>query len=437
MASRLQVGAAAVDITPPLGAHMQGFFQDRQAEDIADPLYARAIVLQNESVAMAIVVCDIIGACRSDLDIARTRVAELTDIPAAHVFLSCTHTHYGPTTLQLAHIPKEEAYTEWAMRKAADAVKLAVNRLRPAKVGVASGLCPEETHNRRFRMRDGTVKTNPGIGNTEILEAAGPVDPEVGLAVFLDEQDSPIAALGNYSLHYVSSGAPVAISANYFGAFSRALQRMAGTEFVAIMANGCCGDINNVNPLAPSPPMPQPHYQVERVGNVIAARACAAWNTIHTFDPEPILGVGIREIEFERRTSSADELAVAKDAYGKQDDIGLLEWVYASEALKLAGWPTSWSIPIMGLRIGDLGIAGLPCEAFVEYGLQIKERSPFVHTMAVELANDFVGYCPTDVALDEGGYETRLCCWAMAAKGTERKMVEAGIAVLDELAELN
>lgn len=436
MASRLHVGAATLDITPPLGVHMQGSFEDRLADDIADPLYARAIVLQNDEATLAIVVCDIIGACQRDIDIAKRRVAELTDIPAAAVFVSCTHTHYGPTTLQLAHIPKEEEYTERAMRKAADAVKLAVNRLSPAKVGVASGQCPEETHNRRYRMKDGTVRTNPGIGNPEIVEAAGPTDPEVGIAVFLDEQDVPIAALCNYSLHYVGSGGPTAISANYFGTFSRALQRMAGAEFVAVMGNGCCGDINNVNPLAPAPPTPTPHYQVERVGNVVAARAFAAWHTIHAFDSNPVLGVASRQIEFERRTSNADELAAAKDAYGKQEEVGLLEWVYALETLKLADWPTSWSIPVMGLRIGDLGITGLPCEAFVEYGLRIKAQSPFAHTMTVELANDFVGYCPTDVALEEGGYETRLCCWAMAAKGTELKMVEAALAVLVELAEL-
>jgi len=222
------VGAARVDITPPLGAHMQGFFQDRLADDIADPLYARAVVLRNDETAVAIVVCDIIGAGRCDIDIAKTRIAGLTDIPPDGVFFSCTHTHYGPTTLQLAHIPKEEAYTEWAMRKAADAVKLACNRLRPAKVGVASGQCPEETHNRRFRMADGTVKTNPGFGNSEIVAAAGPTDPEVGLAVFLDEQDAPIAALCNYSLHYVGGVRHGDTSADYFAIFADRVQELLG-----------------------------------------------------------------------------------------------------------------------------------------------------------------------------------------------------------------
>ena len=79
-------------------------------------------------------------------------------------------------------------------------------------------------------------------------------------------------------------------------------------------------------------------------------------------------------------------------------------------------------------------MVGLPGEVFVEYGLQIKARSPFVRTFTVELANDYLGYWPTDQALDEGSYETRLARTAKAAKGTEKTFVGAAIGVLEQLA---
>ena len=382
------------------------------------------------------VVCDIIGTYKEYMDIAKARAAELTGIPHENIFISCTHTHYGPTTLGLAHLPMEEEYTAWAMDKAADAVKLAYNRLQPARVGHASGSCPEETHNRRWHMRDGTVKMNPGYLNPEMVRPAGPTDPEVATAVIISEDCRPIAALCNYSLHYVGSPAATTLSANYFGAFGRALQRMAGAEFVAIMANGCCGDINNGDWTRPAPPMPDPQYQVERVGSLVAARAYGAWQQIRDYDPAPMLGAQTKMVDFKRRESTPEELAEAKKLYESKNDPSDVDWIYALEAVKVAEEPVTRPVPVMAVRVGDLGIVGLPGEMFCDYGLQIKARSPFARTMTVELANDFLGYCPTDVALLEGSYETWLCRWAKAAPGTERQMVDAGAELLAELAGL-
>ncbi len=436
MASQLHVGAATSNITPKLGTRMQGFFGERPADDVADELHAKAIVLQNDETALAVVVCDVIGTYKHYLDAAKARATELTGIPYENIFISCTHTHYGPNTLELAHLPHEAEYTAWAMEKVGDAVKLAYNRLQPARVGHASGSCPEETHNRRWHMKDGSVQMNPGYLSADMVRPAGPTDPEVAVAILLG-QDSyePIAALCNYSLHYVGSMAATAISANYFGAFGRALQRMAGSDFVAIMANGCCGDINNGDRTRPEPPMAHPHYQVERVGNAVASRAYGAWQQIRDYDPAPVLAAATQMVDFRRRESTPEELAEAKQKYENRDALELAEWVYALEALKVAEEPLVRPTPVMALRVGDLGIVGVPGEMFADYGLQIKARSPFARTMTIELANDFLGYCPTDTALQEGSYETWLCRWGKAAPGTEKQMVDAAVELLNRLAE--
>jgi hypothetical protein len=335
---------------------------------------------------------------------------------------------------------------ETAMLRAADSVKMAQERLVEAEAGIASASCPGETFNRRWHMKDGSVRMNPGYQNPDLVRPAGPTDPEVLVLVLRDRERSPIALLANYSLHYVGSTDATAISADYFGYFDRALQRMAGADFVGIMANGCCGDINNIDFTKPRPEMPHPYFQIERVANVLAATAFGAWQGLRNFDyrDDLPLGAATEMITFRRRQPTDEELAAARallkaetpdaareipDAESKEFG----EWIYAREALLVAEEPLERPTPIMALRVGDLGIVGLPGEIFVEYGLQIKERSPFARTMTVELANDYIGYTPTDKALDQGSYESRLARSAKAAKGTEGAMVEAALRVLNRV----
>jgi len=433
--SQLRVGAHRSNITPHLGCHIAGYFADRLAADIADELYAKTVVFENDDTALAFCVLDLIVAEQTDLALAKHRACELTGIPVENIFISCTHTHYGPAPFTLFNAAREDSYLEWAMGRVGDSVKLAQNRLRQAEVAHASGSCPEETHNRRWRMKDGSVRMNPGYQNPDMVAPAGPTDPEVGLLVARDaDTKDPLAAIANYSLHYVGGPYHDRISADYFGYFDRALTRLAGGDFVAVMANGCCGDINNCDFTRPAPEYPHPFAQAERVGNRVAAAAYDAWLGLRDYDAAPVLGAAIEDVMFARREPSAEELAAARVLRESKHDPADAEWLYAGETIGVHEEPPQRPTPIMALRVGDLGIVGLPGEIFVQYGLQVKQRSPFARTFTVELANDYVGYCPTDQALDEGSYETRLARTAKAAQGTEGLFVEAAVRLLDQLA---
>ncbi len=436
--AQLRVGAARSNITPHLGCHIMGYFNDRLAEDIADELFAKTVVFDNGDTAIGVCVLDLIIAPQADLDLAKARASELTGIPPENLFISCTHTHFGPGTVDLSAVPREDAYMHFAMERAGDSFKRAQSRLRAAEVGHSSGLCPEETHNRRWVMKDGSVRMNPGYLNPDAVRPAGPSDPEVALLVARDAATKqPLAAIANYSLHYVGGPYANSITADYFGYFDRALQRLAGADFVGVMANGFCGDINNCDFARPAPQYPHPFYQAERVGNRVAAVAYGAWLGIRDYASEVKLGVATEPVKFRRREPTTEELAAARALVATPADRGgpgWAEWMYASEVIGVNEEPVERDTPIMALRVGDVGIVGLPGEIFVEYGLQIKARSPFERTLTVELANDYLGYCPTDKALDEGSYETRLARTAKAARGTEGLFVEASVRLLERLA---
>jgi hypothetical protein len=47
IASDLQLGAAAVKITPPLGTPMAGYYGERKSQGVLDNIYAKAVVLDD------------------------------------------------------------------------------------------------------------------------------------------------------------------------------------------------------------------------------------------------------------------------------------------------------------------------------------------------------------------------------------------------------
>ena len=445
----LRAGAARSIITPALGAHIAGYFEDRVAQDVHDQLCAKALVLESGDTSLAIVVCDLISLQLADTDRAKALAQEQTGIPASHIFISATHTHFGPTTSHGANMMGEMDYLDWVPGRIADSIGLAQNRLRPASLAHAAGACPGECHNRRYLMKDGTVVTNPGYMNPEIVRAAGPTDPEVGLLVIIGEDRDPIAALANYSLHYVGGasgaasspregGTPVdlSITADYFGAFELALQRMAGCDLVAIMMNGCCGDINNIDVFHPAPAGPDPWHQIYRVADVVAAATFQAWRGLHTtdFHQTVALGAANDRFVFRRRRFTPEQVAAAKQRAKAESprNLGDREWLEAHTTIELSQRPLEQETLIQALRIGEVGLVGLPGEMFVEIGLEIKQRSPFRQTLVGELANDWLGYIPTPRAFEEGSYEVYT---TPAGPGTAPAMIASALGLLGRLAE--
>ena len=98
-----------------------------------------------------------------------------------NVMLSCTHTHTGPATAGLLGVDKEDGYLEFLVPRIADSVQMANHRLQEAQIGIGMGHEDRLTFNRRFWMKDGTVRTNPGYKNPDIVRPAAPIDPDVGV----------------------------------------------------------------------------------------------------------------------------------------------------------------------------------------------------------------------------------------------------------------
>ena len=422
--SDLRAGAACVDITPPLGTMIPGLFHERFAERIRDPLHARAFVVEGAGQGAAIVVCDLIGVKRPYLDRAKERIGESTGLAPGCILISCTHTHTGAAT-------GEDAYTAFLIERIADVVRLAWDSREPALVG--SGQAEEDrvVFNRRFHMRDGSVRTNPGAGNPDVVKPAGPVDPAIDVLCFHNTNEKPLGVLVNYALHYV--GVPDSertVSADYFGAFSRLFQGLRGEPFVAALSNGACGDINNHNVIGGVRPKNDRFQHSERVAGMVAAGAFWAWNEVE-FNGETVVGGTMEEIVLDRKGAPSEaDLEHVKEIKGKEKTTMAERAFVRRITQRMGDVPDQVSTWVQALRIGDLGIAAVPGELMVELGLDIKARSPFDHTMVIELANDSVGYLPTRKSYDEGGYEPEA---SLFQPGCGELIADTAVELLEQL----
>jgi hypothetical protein len=143
------------------------------------------------------------------------------------------------------------------------------------------------------------------------------------------------------------------------------------------------------------------------------------------------LGAAQKEIKLGVRLPNETESRRAEDILAKAEGRELRgsEEIYARETVLLKDYPKEVSLIIQTMRIGDLGIAAIRCEVFVEIGLEIKARSPFKPTFTIELANGYNGYLPTPEQHKLGGYET----WRARSSYLE---MDAAPKIVDTVMEL-
>lgn len=447
MAEQLRAGAATANITPWLGIAMRGAFRDvTHADAVHDELLAKALVLDDGARRIAFVLCDFTMMPRHMMDSVKERIATRTNIPPDHVLIASTHTHSAPATVTVGFMEEQTAYTAWATRKIADAVEIAAQRRVPARIGSASVQEPRLVFNRRFHMRNGQVNFNPGVGNPDVIEPAGPTDPEITICYVESCAGQPLAVLCNYALHYVGTDTGAEISADYFGHFFRAIQRLLGPQTVGLLCNGASGNINNANVFKPWPH--RGHAQAARMANVLAGHVLTEIQLMEMRDHVE-LQAAVGEFSFPRKQTTDEDVAIADRvlsgnyAYTEGPFSAVTgqpiypHWApaYAREIKVLHTMPRTLTSTIQAVQVGPAGFVALPGEIFVEIGLAIKAGSPHTPQFVVSLANDYLGYVATDEQLALGAYETWPSRSAIGGPGTAAAIEDTALALLNSLTD--
>ncbi|MFT5095301.1 MAG: neutral ceramidase [Porticoccaceae bacterium] len=417
----IRAGAAKVDITPGSGVSLDGpISKNGPVTGVNDPLHARAIVFDDGRMRIAIVVCDVCMIDRGVMDEAKTRVAAGIGLPANRILISATHTHAAPRATHVGTEPADQKYHDELVVRIAEAVIRAAKNLAPARVGFGSFSRPDLIRCRRHLCEPDSVAVNPFGESGEriksvsgrssaVIEPAGPIDPQFSILSVQHADGSPLAVLGNFSVHYCGGYKRGIVSADYFGQFAQALERASNAgsghpPFVGIMSNGTSG---NTGAIERGGKKYAPYEWLTLAGRMLAEESLSV---IEKIEHRSDVSVQMEESELELKVRRPDpaRIAWAKKVLADPDGTHPHRWskVYAQEALHLSAYPPTRRIKLQAIRIGEIGIASAPCEVFAETGLAIKKKSPLSNTFTIELANGYGGYLPPAEQHTLGGYET-------------------------------
>lgn len=460
-ADSLRVGVAEADITPPVGFPIAGYYHERLADGTIDPLKAKAIVFRDTNESAALVVCDLIGIATDLSREVRQRAAAKTGIPVKNIVLAATHSHTAPDYmkelfLKLGNEPQEPlraGYIDKLINGPVEAIVKAHTAAQAVdlQVGAATQKTPV-SFNRRFVMRDGSVRTWMNFANPEVVRSAGPIDPEIGLLTIRDKQGVPLGVVSNFALHLDTVGG-MKWSADYPFFIERALRKSVGAEVVSIFGTGCCGDINHANPSA------KERNKADMIGGSIGDSIQRQLGQLQPLE-RTSLNVKSRIVKLPLQDATKEEVERSiqiLNAAKRKEKVDFLEHVTAYKKLmldhlchrephastadhitwglsrSLAGVGEALPVDVTVMTLGrDVAIVCLPGEVFVELGLAIKQGSPFRTTLVIELSNSVETiYIPNRAAYAGGSYEVTN---SAVQPGSGEMLVEAALSLLREAA---
>ncbi len=444
-----RAGFAARDVSPQIGDEAPGGYGKARHTAFHDACKARAAVFDDGAAPVAIVGVDALLVRRPTVAEARRRIAERTGIRPDRVMIAASHSHAaGPTGMilpgeydgdsalvrTLAYektVVASPEYLEKVVEGIAAAVAEAFERRSDARAAAGFGRAEGVAFNRRFRMRGGFTMTHPGVGNPEIVAPAGGVDPQVGVLGAWNGSGDCLGAVVNFACHATTG--PRGISADYVFHLERTLKAALGDGCVVVFTAGMAGDVTQVDNRSP---FAYPQFGAAASRRLGAAVGAAGAQALLALEPSagpllPLAAAG-RTLEIPRRVPRPERVAKARAIVEAPADakVDPTEWTFAKEIVlldaRLAREPVA-PVEVQAIQVGPAVFLACPAEYFVDYGLELKAAGPFPVTFPVSLANDCVGYVPTEEALGPrgGGYETRLTSYSNLVPSAGRTICDA------------
>lgn len=442
-----KVGFGRINITPMMGIFIEGYFIDRYADGVLDDLEANAIAFEFNGERALLISADL---CGINMSIARSlsvAISKSTGVPADKILITATHTHTGPATDTEIDDPNIQKYIDILHMKLADVAAFAIEDLKPAKMGFGVGVAPNVAFVRRFVMKDGTIKTNPGVNNPDILRPVGTVDERVNVIRF-DRENAETVLFVNFGNHPDVVGG-TKISGDWPSLLRHTVEKTLD-NVKCIFANGAQGDVNHVNVFPKGgylndmfmdfDDVSRGYAHSKYIARVVTGGVLQCFDKVEYTDVDSFECL-IKTIKVPANIPSPEELPEAhriNDLHlaGRDSELpysGMMLTTVVAEAgrmVKLENGPESFDMPLSAIKIGPVALIGIPGEPFTGIGLGLKSTEGFSLICPMCITNGYEGYFPMKDAYDEGGYEARS---SRFKAGSAEYIIAEGQSLLKEL----
>lgn len=433
------VGFCRMDITPPLGIEMQGYYYERRSEGVLDPLYVNALAIKEGQQVAVVLTCDLLGIYNETDFVWHQEIARTLGLSADAVFLCHTHTHTGPKVddgLISQKNTEKSSYDKWFFTRLCDAATMALNDCKPvSSIRAWEGLCEGICFVRRFKMTGGYYQTWANYLDPNIEGYACKGDESVRFARIARDGGEELI-LVNFQCHPDNVSGNL-ISADY-PAFLRRTIEKEKPNTKCIFFNGAEGQLVCNDWWHDS--VIRTKYEIAiHVGKKLAEVILENYDCAVQISDKGIsfgqMSLSCRTKYDPARNLEAKQLVSLHEA-GKDDEIGP-DWVATpliAEAYKIIDLNSQHleylPIVVSAITIGGLALLGIAGEPFCEIGQTIRKESPFESTMVCCQTNGAQGYYPVAEAYDQGGYEPRNTPFI---RGVGEQIIDAGINLLKSL----
>ncbi|NIR00907.1 MAG: hypothetical protein GTN78_12015, partial [Gemmatimonadales bacterium] len=407
---------AEQQLDPTLGSTLVAEFNCRESASVRTPLWAKAVVLSDGEMTLAVVTLDAYGLRPEAAERARELAGRQARLSPERVMLVCSGTRAAPCTTPVVGGPEvDQEYTGHMVQKVAQVVAQAKQELQPASLGSHLARLPHLVYNHRLLTRNQKAITSwLRVPKDEVLEPEGPVDPDLRLLVVRDGSGFPMALLWNFAADNRFSQ-DEAISADLPHLVQEQVDERSGKHLPTLYLAGCTGNTSF-------------HGSLEQVADACASAVMA----VQLETPcDPSIKLGCLE---ERMVLPIRDYAEFWSQWDIQLKYPEAEPVFAHE-LELLKQQGAHGVPanVQAFRLGRFCVVGLPGMPFVEFALQVKTDSPFAATLVSGNANGHVGHVITWSAFAHEGFESWPARSAVVGPGGGEFMASQAVSLLHRL----